>query len=317
LQSDDYNSDMFILTSSDNKYVQHLGVMLVSLLENCKKYKPQEIAVINDGISGENIEKLNSSISKFKVPLRFIKFDNKAFSHLSPKNNKTLAAFHRIFIDEFYPPDAEKVLYLDCDIIVRKDIAALYKTDISQHIIGAVQNDGLFYQEILGMPAGKLFFNSGVLLVNLKKWREFKIQEKLVDYISCNFDKMLRNDQDALNGVLYNDWLPLNPVWNTHLYFFTSPHLCSYDPVQLKKIITDPAVVHFTTRDKPWYYSNRHLFKKDYYRYLKLTAWKDYVPPDKSLPGIANKFLITVSDILKRNYKHLRRSVKKLIIIKQ
>ena len=162
-------------------------------------------------------------------------------------------------------------------------------TDISDFIIGAVQNDGLYYQQRLGMPEESLFFNSGVMLINLPKWRELNIQQKLINYIDNHFDVMLRNDQDALNAVLHNDWLTLNPQWNTHLYFFTSPHLCRYNQGLLKKILKDPAVVHFTTQNKPWFYAVKHPFKGQYYKYLKLTEWKNYKPADKTLINILRK----------------------------
>lgn len=307
---------MYILTSSDNNYVQHLGVMLVSLLENCGENKPKEIAVINDGIEKTNIDRLNSTILKYNVPVRYIQFNNTELSHLKPRNNKTLAAFHRLFLDTFYSEEIEKVLYLDCDIIIRKDISELFNTDIQNYVIGAVQNDGLYYQEVLGIPKEKLFFNSGVLLINLKKWRMSGTGQMLLDYINKNFDRMLRNDQDALNAVLYNDWFPLNPAWNTHLYFFTSPHLCRCDQILLKDILADPCVVHFTTQNKPWLYKCEHRFKGEYYKYLKSSAWKDYSIPDKTLANIVKHSLKKTSLSFLTIWKKMKRSVKRLIIKK-
>ena len=93
---------MHILTSSDDNYIQHLAVMLVSLLENTPSSKFQEIAVINDCISEANIEKLKASLFKYSVPIRFVKNDRRGLIHLKPKNNKTLAAFDRIFLSKFY-----------------------------------------------------------------------------------------------------------------------------------------------------------------------------------------------------------------------
>jgi lipopolysaccharide biosynthesis glycosyltransferase len=287
--------------------------MLVSLLENCIKNKPCEIAVVNDNISEENITKLETTLFEYSVPIRLIEFESKVFSHLTPKNNKTLAAFHRIFLSEFYSADIEKVLYLDCDIIVRKDISELFNTDISNYITGAIQNDGLYYQKKLGIPEENLFFNSGVMLVNLTMWRKFNIQKKLIDYIENNFELMFRNDQDALNAVLVNDWLTLNPQWNTHLYFFTSPHLCRYDPELLQQILKDPAVVHFTTQNKPWFYIGKHPFKKEYYKYLKLTAWKNYIPADKTFLNIFRKNSNALFEFIYRYYKRSKRSLKKVV----
>jgi lipopolysaccharide biosynthesis glycosyltransferase len=302
---------MFILSSSDDNYIQHLGVMLVSLLENCRQEEPAEIAIINDNISLQNISKLKISLKKYNVPIRFIEFANTSLRHLKPKNNKTLAAFHRIFISDFYSADINKVLYLDCDIIVRKDLSALFNSPLTNYTIAAVQNDGLFYQEQLGMPKECMFFNSGVLLVNLSRWRKLGIQQKLINYINSNFENMHRNDQDALNAVLINDWVPLSPTWNAHLYFFTSPHLCNTDQKKLIEILHDPSLVHFTTQNKPWNYLGSHPFKKEYYKYLNFTAWKDYKPVDKYFLNILRKNSDNLFVFFNSLYKGFRRFAKK------
>ena len=304
---------MHVLTSADNNYLQHLGVMLISLLENIGDNEINEIAIINDNISKENIAKLKSTLINYNVRIRFIEYKSNVFAHLKPKNDKTHAAFHRIFLTEFYSPEIEKVLYLDCDLIIRKDISELFNTNISDYVIGAVQNDGLYYQKRLGMSEESMFFNSGVMLINLSTWRKLNIQKKLIDYIEHNFEVMLRNDQDALNAVLKDNWLILNPTWNVHLYFFTSPHLCQYDAGLLHRILNDPAIVHYTTQNKPWLYMGKHPFKKEYYKYLKLTAWKNYIPPDRSYVNILRKNLKSLYKMLYRFYKGFRRSIKSLV----
>ncbi|MCB8999472.1 MAG: glycosyltransferase family 8 protein [Bacteroidales bacterium] len=305
---------MHILCSTDNNYIQHLGVMLVSLLENCHKQKPTEIAIIDDNVSLQNIDKLKDSLHKYKVPIRFIQFQNETLSHLKPKNNKTLAAFHRIFISDFYPAEVDRVLYLDCDIIVRKDIAALYNSELSNYTVAAVQNDGLYYQEQIGMPKESMFFNSGVLLINLSRWRKLGIQQKLITYINENFEKMHRNDQDALNAVLFNDCLLLNPTWNVHLYFFTSPHLCETNKKELIQTIADPSLLHFTTQNKPWFYQTSHPFKQEYYKYLKKTAWKDYRPVDKTFRNILMKNSKIISGYFHKKYKVVKRITKNILV---
>jgi len=133
------------------------------------------------------------------------------------------------------------------------------------------------------MPVNKLFFNSGVLLIDLQKWKEKKILPRLVHFMSKHNKSLRFADQDALNAILYDDWFPLNPTWNMHLFFFLASQRCNYDQIKLKKALKNPAIVHFTTKEKPWFYLTQHPFKSEYYKYLEMTEWSDYCPPDQSV----------------------------------
>lgn len=100
----------------------------------------------------------------------------------------------------------EKLIYLDCDIIVRHSIAKLYDIDIEDYLLGAVYhndklsvNNGAFKR--LHIPVEQGYFNAGVLLINLKKWREEHIYEKSIEFLRNNSESIVNHDQDVLNVV--------------------------------------------------------------------------------------------------------------------
>ena len=138
-------------------------------------------------------------------------------------------------------------------------------------------------------------------------------RSKLIDFIIRNFEIMHRNDQDALNAVLYNDWFPLSPDWNAHLYFYTSPHLCFFNGRKTEYYTADPAIIHYTTQNKPWFYNTVHPFKNEYSKYLKLSPWAGYSAPDLTLKNLVSKNWGNMERAVKKNFKRIKRGVKKLV----
>lgn len=292
---------MILILSADNNFIQHTSVTVRSVLDNASKPELLNIKLLCDNISGKNLAKFKKSLTDYESIIRLDiidvnQFPIKAFNPLS--NVLSKSAYHRIYISEFLEDYSGRVVYLDSDIIVRHDICKLFSEEIGDYTIGAVQNEGLRHQKELGMPPGKVFFNSGIMLIDLEKWRKREILPKLEKFISEKNDSLKYADQDALNAIMHDDWYPLNPKWNLHLYFILAPHKCNCDWQLLSDAIDDPAIVHFTTRDKPWYYMTSHPYKKEYYKYLKRTAWADYTPPDWSMRNFFVKNNTTIQGFL-------------------
>jgi len=307
---------MQILVSSDNNYVQHLGVMLTSLLSNCSLSHNIVITVINDSIDNINQEKLESICCRFNANFKFLNSDTFNALKYKPKNNSSLSAFNRLYVDEIYDKSINEVLYLDCDLVVRNDISEIFKTNLSNHTIAAVRNDGIHYQKILGMPHDQVFFNSGVMLINLERWRQKKIAQQAIQFLEENFETMKRNDQDVLNALLFDDWFELKPTWNAHLYFYTSPQFSLCKPEELKEVKNDPAIVHFTTNNKPWLYMSEHPYKNEYYNYLEKTEWASFIPKDKTVYNFfvkygrrLNRKLLFWNKVLKNKCQKISRAI--------
>ena len=121
----------------------------------------------------------------------------------------------------------------------------------------------------LGLPAGTRYFNAGVLLMNLRKWRDEEIADRVLSFIRLHRARIVFEDQDALNAVLSGEWLELSACWNAQHPFF-HPRL---KRELLLEEIKDPAVVHFSAGRKPWHWALEHPFKQDYRRYRQQTPW--------------------------------------------
>ncbi|WP_082252863.1 glycosyltransferase [Bacillus sp. FJAT-27251] len=251
-----------IVTVSNNTYAKHLAVMLNSLLKNKKSRNPIKIYVIDSNISKENKLQLKKITKKYKAKIFFKRVNPALYSEFPTYAYVTQETYYRISIPDFFKK-TDKVLYLDSDIIVKGDITKLWKTDISQYYLGAVEDPwiktGDPRNEDLLMPSDSKYFNAGVLLINLKKWRKHRIKNKIIEFIKTYSSNIKYCDQDALNAVLYDQWLPLDSKWN-----FQTPHLS--DP----SLKIKPAIIHYTGDNKPWISYSTHPLKKIYLKYKRL-----------------------------------------------
>jgi lipopolysaccharide biosynthesis glycosyltransferase len=247
-----------IVTVTNDTYAPHLAVMLHSLLTNKKSRNPIKIYVIDSNISIENKILLAKTTRIFKAKIYFKQIDPKSYSEFPTYHYVTRETYYRISIPDLFH-NYDKVLYLDSDIIVNSDIAELWNTDISQYYLGAVEDpwvrdsDPRYHD--LRMPRNSKYFNAGVLLINLKKWRSQGIKNKIIEFIKTYSSNIKYCDQDALNAVLYDQWLSLDPKWNLQTPQFSDPNL-----------IINPAIIHYTGGGKPW---NSDIPLRNYYLMYK------------------------------------------------
>ncbi|MFC3886623.1 glycosyltransferase family 8 protein [Bacillus songklensis] len=98
------------------------------------------------------------------------------------------------------------------------------------------------------------------MLINLQKWRENDIPVQVIQYTKDNPAKIDYMDQDALNAILHDKWLELDPKWNYTTECMERLH------------IDNPAIIHFTSAKKPW--NSEHPFKQEYLKYLNSSLWE-------------------------------------------
>ena len=265
----------------DGGYSQHLAVTLVSLLEN-NPANVFDILVVTLNMAEADQDKVAAVAARFgNAALRFQPFDISRYSHFRTDGHISHASYLRIFIPEILPVSAEKVLYLDCDMVVRHDIAPLWNAELGDKVLGGVRNPFFVRHGDLDMPPGADYFNAGMLLMNLTRWRQLDGTAKLIRFIEAHHDHLWAHDQDALNAVFCGEFRELAPTWN----FQTSMLWCEPDGLSLsypgyRRLLADPGIVHYTTPSKPWHFSNTHPYKDLYYQYLAKTPYSSFQPRD-------------------------------------
>ena len=274
-----------IVLATDDNYVQHCSVVIASVIKNNDAVN---FYILTEGISSYNKELLLRQVEKNGSTITFCVVDSNLVNHLPmPKaggDHISLATYYRLFIDKLLPDTIDTVLYLDCDIVVRGSLVPLFNILMDDYALGAVyqsirgrNNEDDF--ERLGIPREEGYFNAGVLLINLKYWRDYNVPQRLFAYIREHSSCIKQHDQDVLNAVLYKETMPISNIWN-YLPIFYLKHPQVF-PRKVNYIchLQNPTIVHYVSVPKPWEFGAKHPFKSDYYKYLDLTPFRGWRPP--------------------------------------
>lgn len=275
---------MEIVCNIDNSYIKHCVVMLTSLFEN-NRDECVTVHIISECLPEEGQRILKSLADRYHQSLYCYLVGAEILRDcpIDASRHFPLSVYYRLFLTSILPATLTKVLYLDCDLIVRKSLSELWNIDITDYPIACVEDmwSGIDYHyNRLHYASEYSYFNAGVLLINLAYWREFRLQQRCLDYIRQYPDRLHLYDQDVLNGVLYRKKLLLPFTWNMQDGFYRRKRLIRKDVWgELDRVMSDPAILHYTGRKKPWHYHSFHPFKSEYYKYLDLTIWQGARPP--------------------------------------
>ena len=289
-----------VVACCDDAYVQHCAVMLRSLFHNNPRHSFR-VFILNRGLSTASRHRLEQSLAEYRHSLEFVDVDDELLRTCKVTGHASIANYYRFLIPHALDPSVQRVLYLDCDLIVRKDIAELWQVDLKDHYVGAVEVWECEQDPRL-LPRDAAYFCSGVMMLNLERWRRDDVTSALLQYASENDEKIKWWDQDVLNAVLQGQWLPLHPTWDVN--FLTKPRnhpslVFSIEKSEYLSTITDPAIYHFAGGRKPWHYLYVGPFSNEYFRYLDRTSWAGFRPADVSMGDVLKKFIMKTLQTLK------------------
>ncbi|MDO5380461.1 MAG: glycosyltransferase family 8 protein, partial [Acidaminococcaceae bacterium] len=243
-----------------------------SLVHN-NMYTDLVVHIVYDELLPEDMEKLlQMEVLYRNLTLRFYQITStEGMTFVVPSGHITQAMYYRYLFAELLPPEITRIIYLDADIICKGDILPLWQTDLQGKVLGAVRDWGEAKScDRIGLKNGR-YFNSGVLLLDLKQWRQQKLTQQLFQWLEAVGDtKILWGDQDALNGVLDGEFTELPKQYN-----------CIVINNTVLKAAAEDVIVHYIDYVKPWhiyYYDSDE--KKLYWQYVKKSLWSDLKPLD-------------------------------------
>lgn len=288
----EFNSSVaHIVYASDDKFAEILGVSLVSLYENSKDMDDIVVYVLDSGITEDNKQKLLSVCKTYKRSnVTFIPGKNisEKLSMDVAIDRGSLSQYARLFVSSDLPQELDRVLYLDCDIIINKSIKELWNIDLHGKTIGALMDAfSKYYRGNINLEPDDIMFNSGVMLINLEKWREQSVEDRLLKFIASKNGKIQQGDQGALNHVLSHDTYCFEPRFNAVTIFFDFTYKDMliyrrppkfYTEEQVNEAIAAPLVIHFTTSflsKRAWMKGCEHRYVGDWLKYKKMSPWKD------------------------------------------
>jgi lipopolysaccharide biosynthesis glycosyltransferase len=243
------DSTVSIACSVSREYLIPLAVVLHSLAERLPRGTAAKLYLIHEDLPREKIDLIGSII------------DTEA---IVPTPEQIAAAPHqgRFPRQAAYPillpellPRVDRVLFLDVDVLVLDDVSKLWQTDLEDRVFGAAPDAavstcsavrGVKGWRELGIPEDAIYFNCGVLLIDLPRWREREITPRIHAYLRKT-EQVDFLHQEAVNAVAWNDWQPVDRRWNLLASLDGRSH---QSPARAEW--RDPGIVHFAGRIKPW-----------------------------------------------------------------
>ena len=245
--------------AADEQYAAPLLVTVASLLETLRHGVGLDLYVMARGFSPATQSRFEGGWGS-RVRLHWAPLDNRKLEALPGyAYPSSPAANFRLVAGSSLPVDISKVIYLDADLLIQRDIFELWEQDMHGKIVLAVQDSYIqkFPARYLPAQAGgeRPYFNSGVMVIDLEAWRAAGIEQ-------CCLEAAMRLprstkwlDQDVLNACLAGRWGRLRPVWNKQFFLDVFPDWrCSpYEEEEFQEALRDPAIIHFCSRTKPWH----------------------------------------------------------------
>ena len=262
-----------IVYSCNNDYVPFTYISIVSLIQHSSIMNNYNIYILYSDISKENQKYLRElqqqNIRIFLIDVSKIK--KQYGPDFATNFHFSIETYYRFFLPQLFP-NLDKIIYIDADTIVLKDVSKLFTIDIANNYIGVTRDCEIirssnlygekysdYFTKILGLKNIKNYFQAGVMIVNLKKWREDKIQQKLLERLK-EVKKPQFVDQDILNSVCQENVMFIEQNWNytwhipiidkQYYQHIGIPYNRNYEKAKIQ-----PYIIHFTGQNfKPLNY---------------------------------------------------------------
>lgn len=297
--------DPIVVLAADDSFAIPLAVTILSALENLASGRKLRVYVLDGGLSDASKQRLLNSWPRSRCQITWVDVDAAALAMAPISGHANRVNYYRVLTPMLLPPSVRRVIYLDADLLICRDLMDLWQSDLQNHLCLAVQdcaapcldatvalaNHDLCGRHLgavtpvanyrqLGLDPCAAYFNSGVLMFDLAAWREADLPRRLLACLDQNKEHVRWWDQYALNVVLAGRWGHLDSRWNqqSHIFAYPTWSQSPYDRVDFDTLRDDPYIVHFTTRYKPWLASCLHPRRKDFFACVDRTDWAGWRP---------------------------------------
>lgn len=275
-----------ICFASDDAYAPFMGVAIQSVLAHAAPQDFMRLHILDNGISALNKQRIAAlrgrypafSAAYYPVDAALLEGLPVVNSHLSR------TAYARLFAGRLLPRFVRRVIYLDCDVFVRAPLTELARLDLGRALAGGVADLGVMEKARAGLhpwPYDKqTYINSGVLLIDLARWRAEEAEQKLIAYMRAPEYALQYEDQDVLNFALRGHIKTLSPRWNGQMFWGCRAWNRHPDIGRLRRVLLTCPVVHFASPAKPWFAkSGWHKNSKEYRRMMEKSPWAGNMQP--------------------------------------
>lgn len=280
-----------VLYQFNEKYAAYAGVSITSLFEHHRD-ESVIVYVLGEELSDRSQTRIQEIAQRYNKQITIL--DTKpAIEKLKtwgiPSYRGAYSANLRLFIPSFLDEKTDRILYLDADTIINGNLKDFYEMDLGEKSIAmALDSLGRIYKVThLGYNEEEPYFNSGVILFDLDKWRKKAFSEKIIEHSTSIEWNYASPDQDLINVVCkdaiykipakYN-FQPVHAVFSNDTYFYCYNSVGYYSSEELTESKEDVRIYHSLrfVGEFPWNASSVHPYAKLFDRYLLSSPWNDY-----------------------------------------
>lgn len=292
------SNELHVLYISGNDFMPYTGISIESLFKNNEFFNEIHLHFFDRGINKNNKSKIIELCEKHERTVHFYDINDSKFKKIL--NEQTLDKLNmvtsintlsKLLIPTIIPENIEKILYIDADSLILDSLKELWETNINNYHFSATEDLAVLstfpeIKKMIGTSKDKVYVNAGIMLINLKKWRNDYVEKNFIKFLENNKSKYM--DQDVFNGTLnkikimrlkYN---VLPPFFEFLYKFFIHYNLKSYySNEEIENSINKPVILHFANSNivpRPWFKGKlfeigRYFSKKN----VKNNEYKDYV----------------------------------------
>lgn len=285
------NDRLNVLYQFNEKYAPYAGVSIFSVLCNNKSIEKICFYILGEELADTSRAKIEHMIVNAGREVVFIDTERliRKMKELDmPAYRGSYAANMRLFLDEVLAEDVERVLYMDADTVVNDSLGELLNVDLQGKAIGMVLDSlGESHKRQIGLADSDDYYNSGVILFDMKRWKEEWYSKRIADHVTGRRSHYPAPDQDLLNVVCKGDILRLGAEYNfqpAHAAFSDKHYYSAMRPRKYYsrhelEMARKRIVIYHCFRflgEFPWNQGNLHPHNEIFDEYLRKSPWADY-----------------------------------------
>jgi lipopolysaccharide biosynthesis glycosyltransferase len=276
--------DLHVVTSADRRFAIGAWITIWSTHKFTPENKSLRFHLLTTDSNAPEFEKMQALAKRWGIELFIERATPDSLGEL-PTHRLPISSYLRLLAPGMLK-EVDQFLYLDADLLVRESVRPLFET-LGESATAAAARDYYFY-DILGSGLQQMspelaghepYFNSGVIQINVKAWRDRKVSERAIAYLDLHGSAVSHGDQDALNVVLAGEVTELDFSWNVQLgaleYYDRVGWPTEREWLRVRKaeLLNHPKVVHFIGKAKPWFDGLTMPYGREYRRMLADSGW--------------------------------------------
>ena len=218
-----------------------------------------DIYVVYSSLTEDDFKMMERALGNADAVIHRVPVNEKFFNSAPVLSRISKETYYRLLISELIPDDVHRILYIDPDVVVKKDLCELYDMDMQgntvaagTHMFGIVKKINL---KRLNLKPTSHYINAGIMLIDVDKWKAQAPVEKVLKFISDNIKDLKLADQDVVNmmfedNILLFDERKFN--LDEKIFFAKTFRIYTREPINLGWVKENTVIIHYNGSHKPW-----------------------------------------------------------------